>query len=165
MVLAPTSYTAMMKTASWTIWEKREDWQNSPTGILYGEPKPQYIVFQNFANEGAKILAQLTHEADVVNLSSEGLKAVLSQSETSRAYQQGYPWVVNNDPAQTGITFNVARSPYDNPDVRWALLLSIDIGEYMGVATDGAGTLSPVHIPSLGSYPENFIEPMEEWLG
>lgn len=148
----------------WTIWEKREDWENSPTGILYGEPKPQYIVLQYFANEGAKILAQLTHEADVVNLSSEGLKAVLSQADSSRAYQQGYPWVVNNDPAQTGITFNVARPPYDNPDVRWALLLAINIGEYLGVATDGAGTLSPVHIPSLGSYPENYIAPMEDWL-
>lgn len=59
----------------WTIWEKREDWDKSPTGILYGEPKPRYIVYQYFANEGAKILAQLTHEADVVNLSSDGLKA------------------------------------------------------------------------------------------
>ena len=148
----------------WTIWEKREDWQNSPTGILYGEPIPQYIVFQSFANEGAKILAQLTHEADVVNLSSEGLKAILSQSDSTRAYQQGYPWVVNNDPAITGLNFNTTKAPYDNPDVRWALLLAIDIGEYMGIAVDGAGALSPVHIPSLGSYPDNFIEPMEEWL-
>lgn len=148
----------------WTIWEKREDWENSPTGILYGEPKPKYIVFQYFANEGAKILAQLTHEADVVNLSSEGLKAVLSQSDSSRAYQLSYPWVVNNDPAQTGITFNTTKAPYDNPDVRWAMLLAIDIAEYMGVAVDGAGALSPVHIPSLGSYPRDFIGPMEAWL-
>lgn len=149
----------------WTIWEKREDWENSPTGQLYGEPVPQYIVYQYFANEGAKILAQLTHEADVVNLSSEGLKAVLSQSDSSRAYQQGYPWVVNNDPAITGLTFNTVREPYDNVDVRWALLLAIDIAEYMGVAVDGAGALSPVHIPSLGTYPQDFIGPMEEWLG
>ena len=41
----------------WTIWEKREDWDKSPTGILFGEPVPKYIVYQNFANEGAKILA------------------------------------------------------------------------------------------------------------
>jgi peptide/nickel transport system substrate-binding protein len=148
----------------WTIWEKREDWDKSPTGILYGEPGPRYIVFQYFANEGAKILAQLTHEADVVNLSSEGLKAVLAQSDSSRAYQQSYPWVVNNDPAITGIAFNTTVAPYDNPDVRWALLLAIDIAEYMGVAVDGAGAVSPVHIPSLGSYPEDFIAPMEEWL-
>ncbi|MFN2278484.1 MAG: ABC transporter substrate-binding protein [Candidatus Promineifilaceae bacterium] len=148
----------------WTIWERREDWQNSPTGILYGEPGPKYIVFQYFANEGAKILAQLTHEADVVNLSSEGLKAILAQSDSSRAYQQSYPWVVNNDPATTGIAFNTTVPPYDNPDVRWALTLAIDIAEYMGVAVDGAGAVTPVHIPSLGSYPEDFIAPMEEWL-
>jgi peptide/nickel transport system substrate-binding protein len=148
----------------WTIWEKREDWDKSPTGILYGEPVPQYIVFQYFANEGAKILAQLTHEADAVNLSSEGLKAVLAQSDSSRAYQLSYPWVVNNDPAITGIAFNTMIPPYDNPDVRWALTLAIDIAEYMGIAVDGSGAVSPVHIPSLGTYPEDFIAPMEEWL-
>jgi peptide/nickel transport system substrate-binding protein len=148
----------------WTIWEKREDWDKSPTGQLYGEPGPKYIVLQYFANEGAKILAQLTHEADVVNLSSDGLKAILAQSDSSRAYQQSYPWVVNNDPAITGIAFNTTVPPYDNPDVRWALTLAIDIADYMGIAVDGSGAVSPVHIPSLGSYPEDFIAPMEEWL-
>ncbi len=148
----------------WTIWEKRADWDKSPTGILFGEPKPQYIVFQAFANEGAKILAQLTHQLDAVDLSAEGLKAALAQGDSIRAYQPGFPWVVNNDPALTGLTFNVARAPFDNVDVRWALLLAIDIAEYVGQAVDGSGTLSPVHIPSLGSYPQNYIAPMESWL-
>lgn len=148
----------------WTVWEKREDWQNSPTGILYGEPVPQYIVFQAFANEGAKIVAQLTHQLDAVDLSAEGLSAALAQGDTIRAYQPTFPWVVNNDPAITGITFNTAIEPFNEADVRWALLLAIDIGEYVGQAVDGTGTLSPVHIPSLGSYPQDFIIPMEEWL-
>jgi peptide/nickel transport system substrate-binding protein len=148
----------------WTIWEKRADWDKSPTGMMFGEPKPTYIVFQYFANEGAKILAQLTHSADVVNLSSDGLKAIQAQSESSRAYQLNWPYVVNNDPAQTGITFNTAKAPFDNRDVRWALLLAIDIGDYMGIAVDGTGALSPVHVPSLSNYPEDFIAPMEEWL-
>lgn len=148
----------------WTIWEKREDWDKSPTGILYGEPAPKYIVFQAFANEGAKILAQLTHQLDAVDLSAEGLKAALAQGDTIRAYQASYPWVVNNDPALTGLTFNTTRAPYDNKDVRWALLLAIDIAEYTGQAVDGGATLSPVHVPSLGTYPANFIAPMEGWL-
>ena len=148
----------------WTIWEKREDWDKSPTGILYGEPKPKYVVFQAFANEGAKILAQLTHQLDAVDLSAEGLKAALAQGKTIRAYQPGFPWVVNNDPALTGLTFNTTRAPYDNPDVRWALALAIDIVEYEGQAVDGTGTLSPVHIPSLGSYPKDYIKPMAPWL-
>jgi len=148
----------------WTIWEKREDWDKSPAGILYGEPKPKYVVFQAFANEGAKIVAQLTHQLDAVDLSAEGLAAALAQGETIRAYQPTFPWVVNNDPCITGLTFNTAIAPFDNVDVRWALLLAIDIAEYVGQAVDGTGTLSPVHIPSLGSYPENFIKPMEPWL-
>ena len=79
----------MTPSGFWTIWEKREDWDKSPTGIMFGEPKPKYIVFQYFANEGAKILAQLTHQADVLGVSSDGLKAVLQQCETCRAYQLG----------------------------------------------------------------------------
>jgi len=148
----------------WTIWEKRADWDKSPTGMMFGEPQPKYIIFQYFANEGAKILAQLTHQADVLGVSSDGLKAVLQQCDTCRAYQLNWPNVVNNDPAQTGLTFNTARAPYDNKDVRWALLLAIDIGEYMGIAVDGTGALSPVHIPSLSNYPEDFIKPMLPWL-
>ncbi len=148
----------------WTAWVKRDDWDKSPAGILYGEPQPKYIIYQNFANEGAKILAQLTHQSDYLNLSSDGLKAILAQGKTSRGYQPTFPWVVNNDPCITGVTFNTARAPFDNIDVRWALLLAIDIVAYCGTAVDGSGTLSPVHIPSLGSYPKNFIEPMQDWL-
>ncbi|HEU4744143.1 MAG TPA: ABC transporter substrate-binding protein [Anaerolineales bacterium] len=149
---------------SWTAWEKREDWDKTPTGMLYGEPKPKYIIFQFFDNEGAQILAQLNHELDVAELSADGLKALLAQSQTSRAYQPTFPFVVNNDPAITGITFNTARPPYDLLDVRWALLLAIEIVEYTSIAVDSAGTLSPVHIPHLGPYPELYIRPMQDWL-
>ena len=69
---------------SWTAWEKREDWDKSPTGMMYGEPKPKYIIFQFFDNEGAQILSQLNHELDVAELSADGLKALLAQSQTSR---------------------------------------------------------------------------------
>ena len=148
----------------WTIWEKRADWDKSPTGILFGEPKPKYIVYQYFANEGAQILAQLTHQADAVNLSADGLKAILAQSKTSRGYQPAFPFVVNNDPCITGINFNTLKPPDDKQDVRWALLLAIEIVEYMGIAVDATGTVSPVHVPHLGPYPKDYIQPMQDWL-
>jgi peptide/nickel transport system substrate-binding protein len=149
---------------SWTAWEKREDWDKSPTGMMFGEPKPKFIIIQAFENEGAQILAQLNHELDVAELSADGLKALLAQSATSRAYQPTFPFVVNNDPAITGIVFNTARPPFDLLDVRWALLLAIEIVEYTSIAVDSAGTLSPVHIPHLGPYPKDYIEPMQDWL-
>lgn len=149
---------------NWTAWERREDWDKSPTGIMYGQPQPRYIIFQAFADEGAQILAQLTHQLDVVELSADGLQALLAQSESSRAYQPTFPYVVNNDPAITGIVYNTARPPFDNVDVRWALTLAIDIVEYTSIAVNSTGTLSPVHIPHLGPYPELYIGPMQEWL-
>ena len=148
----------------WTAWEKREDWDKSPTGIMYGEPKAKYIIIQAFDNEGAQILAQLNHQLDVAELSADGLKALLAQSDTSRAYQPTFPYVVNNDPCITGVLFNTARPPFDNVDVRWALVLAIDIVEYTSIAVDGTGTLSPVHIPHLGPYPRDYIAPMQDWL-
>ncbi len=65
---------------SWTAWEKRADWDKSPTGIMYGEPQPKYIIFQYFADEGTQILAQLTHQLDYAELSADGLQALLAQS-------------------------------------------------------------------------------------
>jgi peptide/nickel transport system substrate-binding protein len=149
---------------AWTAWERREDWDKSPTGIMYGMPKPKYIIFQFFADEGAQILAQLTHQLDVVELSADGLKALLAQSSTSRAYQPTFPFVVNNDPCITGINYNTARAPYDLLDVRWALTLAIDIVEYTSIAVDSSGTMSPVHVPHLGPYPADYIGPMQDWL-
>jgi peptide/nickel transport system substrate-binding protein len=149
---------------AWTAWEKREDWDKSPTGIMYGEPKPKYVIYQFFADEGAQILAQLTHQLDVAELSADGLKALLAQSDTSRAYQSTFPYVVNNDPCITGINFNTARPPFDNVDVRWALVLAIDIVEYTSIAVDSSGTLSAVHVPHLGPYPRDYIRPMQDWL-
>ena len=148
----------------WTAWEKRADWDKSPTGIMYGEPKPKYIIIQAFDNEGAQILSQLTHQLDVAELSADGLKALLAQSKTSRAYQPTFPFVVNNDPCITGILFNTARPPFDKVDVRWALILAIDIVEYTSIAVDSSGTLSPVHVPHLGPYPKDYIAPMQDWL-
>lgn len=149
---------------SWTAWEKREDWDKSPTGIMYGEPQPRYIIFQFFADEGAQILAQLTHQLDAAELSADGLKALLAQADTSRAYQPTFPFVVNNDPCITGINFNTARAPFDNLEVRWALTLAIDIVEYTSIAVDSSGTLSPVHVPHLGPYPADYIAPLQDWL-
>jgi peptide/nickel transport system substrate-binding protein len=148
----------------WTAWQRRDDWDKSPTGILYGQPVPKYIIIQAFDNEGAQILSQLTHQLDVAELSADGLKALLAQSKTSRAYQPTFPFVVNNDPCITGILFNTARAPFDNIDVRWALILAIEIVEYMSIAVDCTATVSPVHVPHLGPYPKDYIKPMQDWL-
>src|SRR5690554_984447 len=59
----------------YTVWEKREDWDKTPTGMLFGEPAPKYVMFQHYNDSSAKIIAQLTHQLDVADHDAEGFAA------------------------------------------------------------------------------------------
>jgi len=148
----------------WTMWMRRQDWDRSPTGILYGKPVPEYVLVRAFEAEEAKIVAQLRHELDMAQHAPEGLRAVLDKSKTTRGWRKEWPWVVNIDPCITGIMFNNAVFPYNNKDVRWALVLSIDIVEYMQIAFDLMAPVSPMHLPPVPAYMETLFVPMESWL-
>lgn len=148
----------------WTVWERRADWQRTPTGILFGMPKPKYVVFRAYGDPAAKVLGLLRNELDAADLTAEALRAALAQGRTIRAYQPSFPWVVNSDPCITGITFNTQKFPYNNPEVRWALVLAIDIVKYTSIAVDGMAPVSALHIPYLPGYVGLFFEPMEQWL-
>ncbi len=148
----------------WTLWERREDWERTPTGMLYGEPKPKYVFFRAFETEESKILAQVRHELDMAQHTPEGLRAVLEKSDTARAWRKEWPWVVNIDPCITGVMFNNMVEPYDNREVRWALVLAIDIVDYMAIAFDLMAPVSPIHLPPVPAYREAFFKPLEGWL-
>jgi len=148
----------------WTMWIRRADWDRSPTGILYGKPQPKYVLARGFEAEEAKILAQLRHEIDMAQHVPEGLRAVLEKSKTARGWRKEWPWVVNIDPCITGMMFNNAVSPYDIKDVRWALVLAINIVPYMQIAFDLMAPVSVLHLPPVPAYTQAFFEPMEDWL-
>ena len=148
----------------WTMWIRRADWDRSPTGILYGKPQPKYVLCRAFEADEARILAQLRHELDMAQHTPEGVQVVLDKSKTARGWRKEWPWVVNIDPCITGIMFNNAVSPYDIKDVRWALVLAIDIVPYMQIAFDVMAPVSVLHLPPVPAYTEAFFEPMEDWL-
>ncbi|WP_412710533.1 ABC transporter substrate-binding protein [Atrimonas thermophila] len=148
----------------WSLWELRSDWEKSPTGILYGKPEPKHVLFRAFESEEGRILAMLRHELDMGSYNAEGLKVVLSRSDTTRAWRKEWPWVVNIDPCITGVTFNNMVKPYDNREVRWALVLAINIVDYMAIAFDLMAPVSPIHLPPVPAYREAFFEPLEGWL-
>jgi peptide/nickel transport system substrate-binding protein len=148
----------------WTAWVLRDDWERTPTGMLYGQPKPKYVVFVTHQDPASAVIAQVRHELDMAQLTLESLRAVLAQNSYSRAYRREYPWVVNTDPCITGLTFNTLKPPFDNREVRWALALAIDIVSYSANAMDGALMMSALHTPSVPLYQKEYYEPMEAWL-
>jgi len=148
----------------WTLWQRREDWQRTPTGKLFGMPQPKYVLYIYYGPPEKKVIAIGNHQLDIADLTMEALRSVFASNPYARGYRKEYPWVVNNDPCISGIIFNNAKSPWNIRDVRWALTLAIDIAEYVGIAFDGAVTLGALHIPSTPAYLNWYYKPMESWL-
>ncbi len=148
----------------WTLYERREDWDRTPTGMLYGMPKPKYVLFYYYGDASNKVIAQANHNLDMTDLTMEAFRALVQKNPYTRGYRIEYPWVVNVDPCMTGIAINNEVFPFNLKDVRWALTLAIDIVDYIGIAFDGAAPMGVLHIPPMPIYQEWYYEPMEEWL-
>ncbi|NLV92326.1 MAG: ABC transporter substrate-binding protein, partial [Firmicutes bacterium] len=102
----------------WFLWERREDWDRTAVGQLYGKPAPRYVLFHYYGAPETKVIAQSRHELDMCDLTAESLQAALG-NPGFRSYRTDYPWIVNIDPCITGLTLNTLREPFDNKDVRY----------------------------------------------
>jgi peptide/nickel transport system substrate-binding protein len=148
----------------WFMYEKRKDWERSSVGILSGEPTPKYVKFQYFGEEINKAIAITRNEIDICDLTSESMKAVLGMSDNIRGYYGKVLWPSPEATCTTGATFNTAIFPYNIPDVRWALTLSIDIKEAAMIGFNSFLTLVPAFIVSSGPHSEWFYKDLQPWL-
>ena len=148
----------------WTAWQLRDDWQKTPTGMDWGKPVPKYVVFVGHHDIATQVMEQGRHELDYAETNLDALRAAMAQNPSARAYRPKFPWVFNLDPCETGLMFNVAKAPWNNKDVRWALALAIDIVSYITTAYDGAATMSCLHIPAMPLLVEKYYDPMQQWL-
>lgn len=131
----------------WFLYERREDWERTPDGILYGMPQPRYVLFQAYDSPSQMILAMRQHQLDVTyTFSLEMVKSFL-KIPTVRFFRKDFPWGETLEPTVTGITLNTMRYPYNIRDVRWALVLAINILEVADLVADGAVRFAPLHVP------------------
>jgi|GEM_PF-6133830 len=113
---------------NWFLYEKRADWQNSDVGKLAGEPGPKYILFKYFGPEEKRIIAMIQHEMDILqDITPESWDVLRQKNKYAKTWYPQFPYATMDDPCERGMSFNTAKAPYDNPDVRWALALMTDI--------------------------------------
>lgn len=150
---------------TWILYEKREDWANTPTGILYGEPAPQYVLYRVFGNTESRVMAMINNEVDVMNeVSYEDLLTMLDASETVRGWYKEYPYANTDDACSKGVNFNLAVEPFDNAHVRWALTLVCDWVQVSENIFEGIGRMSALNVPSVTAMENYYVKPMGEWL-
>lgn len=163
--LGPYVYVSHDPAGYWVLWRKRDDWQRTVTGKLFGEPVPEYVLFINYGPPEKQIMAMMRHELDVVQGTAEQMITLLQQGQTTHSYRKTWPFIDPRDISTRGPSFNHLVFPYNNKDVRWALALAIDIVELAVSTYDGMVAMTP-GLPLVVSptFYEWYFKPLKSWL-
>ncbi|MBI5305461.1 MAG: ABC transporter substrate-binding protein [Chloroflexi bacterium] len=148
---------------NWYVWQRREDWQRT-TLARFGMPGPKYAMYIAPGPSDKKVIAQTAKDLDVIHdIAPEGMITLAKTNPTSKGWFKSFPWA-HPDPTLPAVMLNLAKSPYEMKEVRWALTLAIDIVRVAMASYRGAATISGIHVPPTGLYPKYYFDPLEQWL-
>jgi len=163
--IGPYTLKDIDPTGFWFLWERREDWENTALGKLYGKPQPKYVLFNYVGPPEKKVMAQARHELDVIfSLTPEAWNALKKKNPYSRSWYKDFPEAYLQDPATPGVTINNDKYPLNMADVRWALALSLDIVDAFMLTYNGAVRMTALHNTPTQQYLKWYYQPMESWL-
>lgn len=161
--LGPYTLLSYDPNGKWFTWQKRDDWQDTSVA-RFGEPGPTYVAYTDPGPPDKRVIAQLNHELDIIHdVAPEGMFTLAKQSPTSVAWFEGFPYA-HPDPTLPSLIFNHQNPVFQDRDVRWALALLIDIKAVSMASYRGAATISAIAVPPTGTHPQDYHQPMEEWL-
>ena len=128
----------------WCLWKRRDDWERSVLGKLYGKPKPKYILVTSPGPVTKTIMNFQRNEIDLGEVSAESMEPLLNSNPYCRGWIGGYPYAWLRGTSSHDVGFNFMKYPYNVTEVRWALALAINFTEVQIVAFDATarfGTL------------------------
>jgi len=147
----------------WYLWERREDWQRTSVARL-GDVSVKYAMYIDPGPPDKRVIAQMAHELDVIHdITPEGRITLARQNPSSVGWFPSFPWA-HPDPTLPAVIYNNEKPGLDKWQVRWALTLAIDIVQVALASYRGAATISAIHVPPTGMYPQYYHEPLEPWL-
>jgi peptide/nickel transport system substrate-binding protein len=154
-------------TGYWELFQRREDWERTPAGIVTGNPGPTYVMTIFYGDSAKKAIAMSRGELDVYfDADYEAFQTTLDTTPTARSWYTEFPWAYPNENDSRHFVFNMesADGLYANKDVRWALALALNIVELQTEYIGGVAKVTPMPIPPTAKLSELYLEPLEEWL-
>lgn len=147
----------------WFLWERREDWQRTSVARL-GEVSVKYAMYIDPGPSDKRVIAQTAHQLDVIHdVTPEGRITLARENPSSVGWFPSFPWA-HPDPTLPAVIYNNEKPGLDKKEVRWALTLAIDIAQVALASYRGAATISAIHVPPTGMYPQFYHAPLEPWL-
>lgn len=150
----------------WELYERREDWQRTPAGIITENEGPKYVLTIFYGDSARKAIAMSRGELDVYfDADIEAFETTLDTTPTARSWYTDFPWAYPNEVATRQFAFNYESDPLlQSLDVRWALALSLNIVELQTEYIGGVAKITAIPIPPTASLSKIYHEPMQEWL-
>lgn len=149
----------------WELYERREDWERTPAGIITGNPGPKYVLTIFYGDSARKAIAMSRGELDVYfDADFEAFQTTIETVPTARSWYTDFPWAYPNEVDSRHFVFNLGVEPYDNKDVRWALALALNIVELQTEYIGGVAKVTPMPVPPTAPLTAMYLDPLEEWL-
>lgn len=165
VVLGPYTVKEYDPNGFWQVWERREDWERSAWGSVLGEPIPRYVVYKDFGTEDTRSLAFVQNQYDIDTfMSPDTIAAAQAMNDAIDTFSPVFPFHDMNDACGWGVYFNQQLSPFDLPEVRWALALSLDLEQVGITALSGQFKPTALPIPDTPVTRPIFHEPLYEFL-
>ena len=161
----PYTMDSRDELGNWALFVRRDDWENTEVGQLFGEPAPKYIICQYIGDSETRTMAAINNEVDcMVEVSLEMFEIISEQNENWHSWYDTFPYAVLDDTSAKGIAFNFTKEPFNNYYFRWGLALAINLPEATMSIFDGVGRSNPLNINATSLIQESYFIPMIPWL-
>ena len=164
VTLGPYTLKQFDPNGYWALWQRRDDWQRSAWGWM-GEPKPKYVLYKDFGPEETRLLAFIQNQYDVDTfMSPDSIKAAQAKNTAITTFSSKMPYHNMNDACPYGVLINQQKAPFDKPEVRWALALSLDLQSVGINSMSGEFKASPFPMADTEVLRPIYFDPVMPWL-
>ena len=66
VVSGPYTLADVDPNGNWFLYDKREDWEHTDVGQIFGEPGPEHVLFRFYGTEERRIIAAIQNQLDIL---------------------------------------------------------------------------------------------------
>ncbi|NLP34317.1 MAG: ABC transporter substrate-binding protein [Clostridiales bacterium] len=167
VVAGPYTVKSYDELGKWVLYERRDDWENSTVGVVTGKmPQAKYIWFRYLGDDTTRQMAMINNEVDILcEVTPEMLDVMVAENDKIACWYDDFPYATSDDPCSKGISFQMAKEPYNNPDFRWGIALAMNFDEISMNIFNGVGRASAFPIlTATSAMQELYYKPLIPWL-